>query len=447
MMTTEPSSLLQTIRKSPLLRVLLIGFLILLLQIPIAMIEGLISGRRDTRDEVVQEVTDKWGREQTIIGPKLIVPYVHRWTETDDKGQARARAKVRHASFLPAALSIDGDVRSESRYRGIFAVPVYRATIEITGQFERPAFGDWGVGAGDVRWDRAQLIMLVSDARAIQDQVNLQWNGDALPFEPGAGEFGGSEPGIHVPLKGNMRGESFEFSLTLGLNGSTELRFAPFGRDTTVHLESSWPHPSFQGNWLPATHDVGDDGFQADWAIPYLGRNYPQQWRSNADYEEQIAESVFGVDFLYPVDNYRMAERSVKYEIKFLVMTFLVIWLFEVVGRLRVHSLQYLLVGAGMGLFYLLQLSLAEHLGFLTAYLIASAAVTVLITSYSLFVVKTGRRAAVIGGVLAALYAYLYVLLQEEDYALLVGSIGLFVALAIVMYTTRKIEWHNLQQD
>jgi inner membrane protein len=258
-----------------------------------------------------------------------------------------------------------------------------------------------------------------------------------------------------------MPGESFEFSLTLKLNGSTKLRLAPFGRDTTTHLESSWPNPSFQGNWLPTMHDVSEEGFEANWVIPYvseegfeanwvipyLGRNYPQQWRSSADYEDQIASSLFGVDFLSPIDNYRMSARSVKYEIKFLLMTFLVIWLFEVVGRLRVHSVQYLLVGAGMCLFYLLQLSLAEHLGFLGAYLIASAAVTVLITSYSLFVVKTGRRAAVIGGVLAALYAYLYILLREEDYALLVGSIGLFAALAIVMYATRKIEWHNLQQD
>jgi inner membrane protein len=446
-MTGQASSLLQTARKSPLLQVLLVGFLILLLQIPIAMIDGLIGERRDTRDEVMQEVTDKWRREQTIVGPMLIVPYVHRWTETDDKGQTRARTQMRHASFLPQVLGIDGDVRSETRHRGIFAVPVYRATIEITGRFGRPGFADWGIPAGDARWDRAQLIMRISDGRAIQEQVNLSWNGEAFPFKPGAGEYGGTDPGIHVPLKGALKGESFEFSLTLKLNGSTSLRVAPFGKDTTLHLASSWPHPSFQGNWLPATHGVGDEGFEADWTIPYLGRNYPQQWRSTADYEEQIVNSFFGVDFLYPVDNYRMAERSVKYEIKFLLMTFLVIWLFQVVSRLRVHSLQYLLVGAGMCLFYLLQLSLAEHLGFLTAYLIASTATTVLLTGYSLFVVKTGRRAAVIGSVLAALYVYLYILLQEEDYALLVGSIGLFVALAIVMYATRKIDWHNLQQD
>jgi inner membrane protein len=447
MMTGQTNSLLQTARKSPLLRVLLIGFLILLLQIPIAMIDGLIAERRETRDDVMQEVTDKWGREQTIVGPALMVPYVHRWTETDERGQTRARKSMRHAIFLPEALSIDGNARSESRHRGIFEVPVYRAAIEITGRFGKPEFSDWGIPSGDVRWDRAQLIMRISDARAIQEQVNLQWNGEALPFEPGAGEFGGTNPGIHVPLKGTMPGESFEFSLTLKLNGSTKLRLAPFGRDTTTHLESSWPNPSFQGNWLPTMHDVSEEGFEANWVIPYLGRNYPQQWRSSADYEDQIASSLFGVDFLSPIDNYRMSARSVKYEIKFLLMTFLVIWLFEVVGRLRVHSVQYLLVGAGMCLFYLLQLSLAEHLGFLGAYLIASAAVTVLITSYSLFVVKTGRRAAVIGGVLAALYAYLYILLREEDYALLVGSIGLFAALAIVMYATRKIEWHNLQQD
>jgi inner membrane protein len=172
MMTGQTNSLLQTARKSPLLRVLLIGFLILLLQIPIAMIDGLIAERRETRDDVMQEVTDKWGREQTIVGPALMVPYVHRWTETDERGQTRARKSMRHAIFLPEALSIDGNARSESRHRGIFEVPVYRAAIEITGRFGKPEFSDWGIPSGDVRWDRAQLIMRISDARAIQEQVH-----------------------------------------------------------------------------------------------------------------------------------------------------------------------------------------------------------------------------------------------------------------------------------
>lgn len=446
-MREQTRSLLQSARKSPLLRVLLIGFLILLLQIPIAMIERLMRGRQATHDEAMEEVTDKWGREQTIIGPMLIVPYVYQWTETDSQGKREDRKSIRHAKFLPETLDIGGTAESESRHRGIFEIPVYKAAFEIAGRFRRPDFSDWPVSSKDILWDRVQLVMRISDARAIQDQVSLQWNGRGLPFEPGAGEFGGTESGIHVPLKGSMTGASFDFSLSLRLNGSSTLRFAPFGRETTVRLESNWLFPSFQGNWLPTGRDISKVGFEADWTIPYLGRNYPQRWLSNANYEAKIAESSFGVDFLSPVDNYRMSERSVKYEIKFLLLTFLVIWLFEVVGKLRVHSMQYLLVGAGMCLFYLLQLSLAEHLGFLGAYLIACIAITSLITAYSLAVVKTGRRAAVIGGVLAALYGYLYVLLQEPDYALLIGSIGLFVALAVVMYVTRKIDWYNLHEE
>jgi len=327
------------------------------------------------------------------------------------------------------------------RHRGIFSVPVYRLELQLKGRFLQPDFSDWGVAAEDVLWDRAELWVRISDARAIQNQAALSWNGAEVPFAPGLGEFGGAGSGIHVPLKGRVAGPGFEFSFPLSLNGSMGAYFAPLGRGTTVTLASSWSSPSFQGNWLPTDRKVRADGFDAKWVIPSLGRNYPQRWTSGTDVMQEMEKSKFGVSLLIPVDVYRMSERSVKYEFLFLLLTFLTLWMFEVLAKRRIHSVQYLLVGAAMCLFYLLLLSVSEHVGFFAAYLLASLAVIGLITAYCAAVLKGTGRALVVGGIVAALYVYLYILLMNEDYALLLGSVGLFGILAIVMYLTRGTDW------
>lgn len=242
-----------------------------------------------------------------------------------------------------------------------------------------------------------------------------------------------------------MDNRSFDFSLPLELNGSIGAFFAPFGRDTEVQLSSNWSSPSFQGMWLPASRTVNRDGFQATWSIPFLSRDYPQNWRFWSNFENVISLSLFGVDMISPVDHYRMSQRSVKYQILFLVLTFVTLWLFEVLVKVRIHPVQYLLTGAGMCLFYLLELSLAEHFGFILAYTIASAAIVILITSYSAAILKSTKRALIVGAVVTLLYLYLYILLMIEDYALLVGSIGLFIVLATIMFLTRKVDWYSLK--
>jgi inner membrane protein len=433
------------IRNSPLVRLLLIGFLLLLLQIPILMIKAQIGEREDRRRAAVNEVTEKWGKEQSVIGPMLTVPYVWRWIEPGDGGKQTIRTETRQATFLPDDLTIQGRMESETRYRGIFEVPVYRMTLEVKGRFVKPDFTGWGVDAKDIQWDRAALSVRISDARAIQNQAALNWNGQDEPFLPGIGEFGGTKSGIHAALKGRLTDERFEFSFPLILNGSDGAFFAPLGHTTTVNVTSNWSSPSFQGNWLPNNRVVTDKGFDADWTIPYLGRNYPQRWTSDTTLGDAIETSQFGLRLISPVDQYRMAHRSIKYETLFLLLTFLSIWLFEVLVKIRVHSIQYLLVGAAMALFYLLELSLSEHLGFPMTYLIASTAVVGLVSAYSISVLKRAGRGAVMGAVVAALYGYLYVLLNNEDYALLVGSSGLFLILGLVMYLTRRIDWFEMK--
>ena len=278
-------------------------------------------------------------------------------------------------------------------------------------------------------------------APAITKAPSLSWNNQALDFLPSAGA---GRQGIHANLGENLDGDSYDFSFSLELNGSIGAFFAPFGRDTQVKINSNWPSPSFQGNWLPTNRTVNGDGFEATWNMPFLSRNYSQNWKSSSHLDQAATSSLFGVNMISPVDHYRMSQRSVKYQILFLFLTFATLWLFEVLIEVRIHPVQYLLVGAGMCLFYLLELSLAEHAGFVLAYVIASAAIVALVTSYCAAVLKTSRRAVIVGVVVTLLYIYLYVLLMIQDYALLVGSIGLFVALAMIMFLTRKVDWYSL---
>jgi len=437
-------NVLESLRSSHLLKVLLIGLLILLLQIPIFKIRGIIKEREQTREEAVNEVTAKWGGSQSLIGPTIVVPYANRSLPADNRRQQTPGASVEYATFLPESLKISGTIKSEPRYRGIFEIPVYRMSLALSGRFSRPYFSEWSIDPNDVLWDRAYFCLRISDARAMTKTPVFSWNNEPLGFLPSAGEFAGSQQGIHVKLADHLEGQSFNFSLSLALNGSIGAFFAPFGRDTDVQISSNWCSPSFQGTWLPIERTVNEDGFEATWNIPFLSRNYPQKWQSWSNLENAVSSSLFGVNMISPVDHYRMSQRSVKYQILFLVLTFATLWLFEVLIKIRIHPVQYLLTGAGMCIFYLLGLSLAEHFGFVPAYATASGAIIILVTSYSAAVLKAARRAIVVGLVVTLLYIYLYVLLMIQDYALLVGSIGLFAALATIMFLTRKVDWYSL---
>ena len=320
-------------------------------------------------------------------------------------------------------------------------MPIYQTKLDIRGRFVRPDVVSWGVRPEDVLWDRAELSLQISDAHAIQTQATLTWNQKSIPFTAGQGKYGGAEQGIHANLKDQIKGDRFDFAIPLTINGSEKIAFAPFGKVTKVNLKSDWTNPSFQGVWLPNQRSVTSKGFEAAWDIPSLGRNYPQQWNNESPVSpELIQASLFGVDLISPVDNYRMSDRSIKYNYLFLILTFAMFWLFETATRLRVHPLQYLLVGVAMSMFYLLQLAISEHLGFKIGYLTATGAVVILLTAYSTSVLRAKKRGAIVGIMQAALYSYLYVVLANQDYSLLMGSIGLFVFLAIIMYFTRRME-------
>ena len=431
--------------QSHLLRILVLGFLAVALQIPIGSIENLMFERQATQSSAQSEVQQKWGNEQRIIGPLLVVPYKEQHLWTDAHGVTQSRFETRRAVFLPDEFEGANELSNETRYRGIFEVPLYQATTNLTGYFMKPDFRPWDVKDDDVLWDKARLVVLVSDARAIQKQARIHWNDADYFFEPGTDDITPNRSGYHVDLPDikNANGK-MAFSIQLVLNGSKGIYMAPLGKDSLLKVTAPWPDPSFQGKWLPTSRKIDAGGFSAQWQIPYLGRNFPQQTREFSSTDENISNSLVGVDLITPVDSYRMTERSIKYETLFLVLTFAVIWLMEVLAKLRVHVVQYLFIGAGLCLFYLLELSLSEHLGFYWAYVVATLAIVSVVSAYSYFVLQTGKRATIIGVMLTGLYAYLFTLLQEQNYSLLIGSISLFVMLSAVMFITRNIDWHKL---
>jgi inner membrane protein len=431
---------------SIILKMVVIGILILVLMIPLTMVGSLVAERQGRHDQVTAEVASSWGNAQTLGGPVLVVPY-HVYSR-DEKGRVTTWTQL--AYFLPETLKADGTLKPEQRSRGIFDVVVYNADLRLAGSFRKPSFTDWGVAPSDILWDQAYLAIGIPDMRGIRRGVELTWGKQVLPLSPGGGVEGLWTSGLRgmVPgLAAAPAGESWDFGFDLVLNGSRQIQFLPFGKQTTVTLRSSWPSPSFAGAFLPESRRVSAAGFEATWSVPYFGRSYPQQWTA-PDAEKVAAQSVvdgsaFGVELFQPVDIYQKTERSVKYGLLFIVLTFLTFFLYEVFSPFALHPMQYLLVGSALCLFYVLLLSISEHVPFGLSYAIASVGTIALITGYAAAILRGRLRALGVGAALAALYGYLYVLLQAEDYALLLGSVGLFLILALVMWITRRLDWYT----
>jgi inner membrane protein len=319
---------------------------------------------------------------------------------------------------------------------------VYRTSLEIACVFAMPDLADLRIDPTQVEWSRSELVLGIADVHAIQSHATATWDGVELRFRSGPGSSD-LKAGIHAPIAKPFVVAASRVVVHVDLNGSRGLYFTPVGEQSTVTVTSNWPSPSFQGNWLPGEHRVGADGFRARWQIPFLGRNQPPAWTSASPHTlSDLGDAAFGVDLVTPVDAHRMSERSVKYARLFVLLTFGVIWLIEVLAGVRVHPIQYLLIGGALCTFYLLELSLAEQLGFATAYVLAGTAVVGLVGLYAAVALGGWSRALAVGGTIGALYGYLYVLLTNEDYALLLGSLGVFAAVAATMLLTRKVDWY-----
>ena len=439
-------------RNRTVLKLLAIGCLVLLGLIPLALIRGVLAERRTRHHEAIANINSTWGNPQVIAGPRLVVPYqrqVRTWKDQMVNGRLerieQTETVVARAHFLPTELSVTGDVRPDRLHRGIYEALVYRSTLEVTGHFARPSFDEWKVAPEDVLWDEAVVVVAISDLRGASEALALKWGEQSLPMVP-APPTVGVGPAVQARLAQQpFAGDVMDFGFALNLNGSQSLNFAPFGMQTRVRLTSSFPDPSFHGTFLPAQRTVTADGFEADWQVSYYGRGYPQQWSDGAGQAlsgDAIAASLFGVGLVPVLDSYRYVERAIKYGILFLALVFTAFFLFEVRLLTRVHPFQYTLVGAALCLFYLAILSLSEFIPFGWAYLAGSVAATTLIACYSAWILGGVRRAWLVAAGLAGIYAFLYVLLRQQEYSLLYGTGALFLALAVVMYATRRLDWY-----
>ncbi|MCI5055158.1 MAG: cell envelope integrity protein CreD [Flavobacteriales bacterium] len=428
------------LKSSITVRSLVILILILLLLIPTSMVTDLIRERKSRKYEAQREVSEKWGGSQIVTGPIVTIPYKRSYMETDINGHKKISYTKELAHFLPEELNIDGSLSPEIRHRGIYKVAVYASTLNISGKFETFDFDDFKVSPYDVYWDEAYVSLGISDMKGIQERIVMEWNDQILEFGPGLknDDLYYSGASVDLPLDSLKEGA---FELTLKLNGSDGLQFSPIGEVNNVHLDSKWPNPSFFGTFLPDKRSISTDGFTADWKVLNLNRNFPQKWINNA---HKVNQADFGLNLYIPVDHYQKSTRSAKYAIMFIALTFLSFFFMEIMNKKRIHPIQYILVGLALCIFYALLLSLSEQLNFNWAYLIASIAVVGLIVSYIAAIFKSGRLTLITTGILTMLYSFVFVIIQLEDSSLLMGSIGLFIVLAVVMYFSRNIQWSTI---
>jgi inner membrane protein len=422
-----------------------IGVLILILMIPSTMLEKTLRERKSLYETAKSDVSRMWGSSQIVSGPILVIPYMS-GNEYDARGTLVSINTKKYAYFLPDNLKINGEILPEIRKRGIYDMVLYKSQIELSGTFEAPDIEALGIPIDKVLFDQAYLSIGITDMQGISEMINVSWDNSVHTVEPGIGIGLDNmiSSGVHVPLgkiSESLNSEEHTFKTLIQLKGSESIQFLPLGKETDVGIVSNWNNPSFNGKYLPSEREVRDSGFNAHWKILQLNRNYPQKW-TGGTYE--LNQSAFGVDLIMPVDEYLKISRTNKYSLLFVALTFCAFFFIEIMSRKRLHAIQYLLIGFAICLFYYLLLSLSECIGFGYAYLIAGFAITALISGYSQAVFLNIRLSGIIGAVLGGLYLFLYVTLQQQDYALLMGSIGLFVILAVTMFLTSKIDWYTI---
>jgi inner membrane protein len=426
----------------PGLKLLLIAGMCAVFFIPQLLLKNLVSERKSTEGEAESEVFEKWAGPQTVTGPVIKVEYS--WVEGKDE-KKETRTKV----ILPELLDVKGQVNTKHLKRGIYDFSVYETALDITGQLKLPK--DFEKQQGEYEWhfENAKIVVGLPNLRGLSDNVALNLSGTSYDMVAETGNLKGLS--CEVDLSQLIEGETLDFSLVLPFKGSGDLMFAPVGQTTTVSLTSDCVTPSFNGYYLPDDRQVDDSGFVASWKVLAINRDYPQVLDDSFlrfnDYGcTNFEESTFGVELKVPVEQYLQTDRAIKYAFLIILLTFAAVFFIEMRKAKPVHPVQYLLVGIALTIFYTLLLSFSEHMNFGLSYLIASEMTIGLIVAFMASVTKDKKTALGIGLLLAVLYAFVYVLLQLESYALLVGSVGLFIILGIAMFASQKIDWYKKKE-
>lgn len=421
-------------------KALLIGALVLLLFIPLNMLRGLVSERSALREQAYAKVAEGWGGDLMVGGPMLVVPTEYTVIDGD-----KTRIQCSDLYLLPARLDTDVELNleAEPRYVGIYAIPVYLSRVRMSGQFDFAALQPYLNKPGvKYRWEQSRLRLPLSQVRSLREVQRARFADQDIKLGP-AGP--GIYPGVEATIDPSVftKGVSITFSFDTVLAGSRAFSVLPVGSATNVKMQSGWPHPAFQGAFLPTTRGIAKDGFTAQWQVLELNRSYRQAFLEHEVESSTLLESALGVGLYQTVDVYQRGERAIKYALLFIALTFLTFFAWEQVSRTRIHPLQYLLVGLALSVFYLLLIALSEHISFALAYAAAATALVLLIGIYIAGALSSHGRGLFAAAAMTVVYGLLYVLVLSEDYALLIGAIILFVALAAVMLVTRKIDWYR----
>ncbi|THD05994.1 cell envelope integrity protein CreD [Rhodanobacter lindaniclasticus] len=421
-------------------KVLGVGLLALLMTIPLLQVRELVRERQQLRQQAIAQIAQGWGGKQVLGGPLLVVPTLR---EVTPAGATAPQWQAGSESILADTLALDVAMSVDTRSYGIYSAPVYVATVKLAAQFRAQDLAQFR-RSSDAPWQagKAELRLALGDLRGLQEVGELRINGQPARFESSADRLG-PWPNVVVPIDLDALGaQSVDVQITLKLAGTEALQLLPLARSTDVKMHAPWNDPSFIGAALPLEHAIDAHGFSARWHLLDLNRSYGQHWTDRDDVCSALAASSFGVQLYQPVDVYQRNVRAGKYGLLFIAMTFVAFFLFEVLKRLRVHPVQYLLVGAALATFYVVLLALSEQIGFGPAYALAAAAVVLLVGGYAMAVLRARRAGALLGGVLGLIYAMLYGLIAAEQYALLIGALVLLAVVALMMYLTRRIDWY-----
>jgi inner membrane protein len=450
-------------RSKLLVKSMIIGILVLILQIPAMFVRDVIAEREQRQQDAIAEVSSKWAGRQVLTGPVIVIPY---WQSVPDSSAKQARTR-QYAYFLPDKLDIKARVTPQERHRGIYKVMLYSSEVTLSGSFSQPALQRLNIAPSDVIWNEATIKLPISDNKGLNEEIYMKLNDSSVAMTPQIS----ADPAIDNALQGDiqLKGpddlKEFRFSSSFVVNGSQQIAFTPIGRNTTVSLASSWPHPSFIGDVLPQSSQVNAKGFTASWKSVFHKHNFPQQWKgdayslSNFNYTygntiqpvpvdvakpanvNNINSASFGADLFVPVNGYQKTMRSIKYAALVILLTFASFFLIETTNKRSVHPFQYGLIGLALILFYTLLLSFSEYISFNISYVIASFFTIGLISWFVRGLLASSRLTVFLSTILVLLYVYVFTLLQLQDYSLLLGSIGLFITLALIMHFSRKIQW------
>jgi len=439
--TTPHKSVFAQLQESTGVKLLMIGFLTLILLIPSTWIQSLISERDQRQKEAAAEVAEKWSGPQLIEGPVMQLPYKMTTKITDATGKTSFKEVLSTIYLLPEQLNMTAEVVPQILKRGIFDIVVYNTKIHIDGNFAELELKKSGIAPAMILWDKVKVIAGLTDFKGLKNSPSIKLGDSSYAAEPDFAEENLFAQSLATQLnRADTQHTKLSFSYELALSGSGELNFLHLGKNTNVTMKGDWNNPSFTGNYLPEQRNISTNNFSGSWKMSNFNRPLPQQWVGDqANLKDNKDKAAFGVKFLLPVDQYQKTMRSAKYAILIILLSFIALFFMETFRKTAVGLLQYALIGAAMTIYYCLLLSFTEQLGFNIAYLIASAATILLISIFIAGTLSNKKAAILFAAILSIFYGFIYVIIQLQDMALLFGSIGLFIIVASLMYFSVRI--------